>query len=1174
MRTPIPKYMSINLRIKRLEPYVFRRPTVCVIASPQATKQSLCVFVIFAFLINTFGPMPVAQAQDFRLPAPGVMVHLSPPLDPPILKGIKVHPENPFRFDFILDKGDSQLSNDALKDESSKLIKYFLASLTIPEKDLWVNLSPYEKDRIIPNSFGLTEMGRDLLGEDYMLKQITASLIYPEDQVGKRFWKRIYEEAQKRFGMTNIPVNTFNKVWIVPEKAVVYENAKAGTAYVVESKLKVMLEQDYLSLEKHTGIQSRQAQVKDTNQLGSQIVREIVIPELTTEVNENKNFAQLRQVYNSLILATWYKKKIKDSILEQVYADKKKVAGVNIDDPKEKERIYQRYLQAFKKGVYNYIKEDIDPITSETISKKYFSGGATFLETGKILLEVFSVSNAAILRNDHAMLIGADVIPYEHRDSVVYSEEQRNALTLGPFSWLELTDHIRITFVKERNDGFLKPMEKHTPQGKVYEFILPEDIKISEVLDLVSEIEKFEIDDRDFMNDEILSELKINFYSKQTSIETSQRRARMMLEAVTYFRGLRLLALDQKIKLDLDSTLRMSRQEIQAAKIKVFSPEEITRSEIKAIRAILKPISTLEGWKNYGPFKINDSAPAVIKLKNELNCVGRSALTALYLRQLGIEVHTVGVPGHVFLLASLSNGNFFVVEPSSKKTDKSYEATILELARIPNRTVSVKNIKNIETGKINKDRYDIAPWQNGLLFSFYSNIAPMLSSLEKYKESEETRSKSDELVGQSNRNSRLKFILSSKLSIIFLFSFFFGALISGIEFQQDRKDSDRPSTVVQNVDRAFNDVSELSEDQVLGDYKNLPEKSFQQIRNEFKEVRRLSVLGEYDKADELIQSIKKRIKSEGAELDTGRLDRITGDLTQLQIYQKFKGEPLLQDGFSGQIFLGRKAVNDGLLTKEQSIEFVKGHALEQENMDLDHFESLLENTLIQVSNGHPLTAVGEIFQARQQLRYVSPLLAEVMDGLIAAFLTGGAASFISLLVKEHRRILRIRVQKFLDKLLNKKINPKQKEILIDEIIALYYSGISKTSIKQNLIAIFNKYNIGLNEKEFKKLLKIYDRAKAAQKDNNVQPVKSSHIYTPLGSNEKGGIDLTPANMNLQTQNAGSEIKFHMDPAMLQRLQNAPGFVPVIISIWPLEDLHQFLGLATDPAPASLSMPKT
>ena len=94
-------------------------------------------------------------------------------------------------------------------------------------------------------------MGRDLFAEDYMLKQITASLIYPEDEIGKKFWKRIYEEAYKKFGTTNIPVNTFNKVWIVPEKAVVYENAKAGTAYVVEAKLKVMLEQDYLALSKN-----------------------------------------------------------------------------------------------------------------------------------------------------------------------------------------------------------------------------------------------------------------------------------------------------------------------------------------------------------------------------------------------------------------------------------------------------------------------------------------------------------------------------------------------------------------------------------------------------------------------------------------------------------------------------------------------------------------------------------------------------------------------------------------------------------------------------------------------------------------------------------------------------------------------------------------------------------
>ena len=379
-------------------------------------QRFAAAWTLFAFLGNGLS-LPPAHAQELNLPAPGIRVALSPAFNPPVLKGLKVHPDNPFRFDFILDKGDSGMADQALKDESTKLIKYFLASLTVPEKDLWVNLSPYEKDRIVPESFGQTEMGRDLLAEDYMLKQITASLIYPEDEFGKRFWKRVYEEATKKYGTTNIPVNTFNKVWIVPEKAVVYENAQAGTAYVVESRLKVMLEQDYLALDKNTftkaGVQDR----NDVNALGSQIVREIVIPQLTKEVNENKNFAQLRQVFYSLILATWYKKKIKDSILNKVYSDRNKVSGINISDPQEKQKIYEQYLKAFKKGVYNYIKEEQDPVTQQVIPRKYFSGGVKWdmamlqTTTDQAMLPQAALDHAAIVQTnlnpaDRAMAAG------------------------------------------------------------------------------------------------------------------------------------------------------------------------------------------------------------------------------------------------------------------------------------------------------------------------------------------------------------------------------------------------------------------------------------------------------------------------------------------------------------------------------------------------------------------------------------------------------------------------------------------------------------------------------------------------------------------------------------------------------------------------------------------------
>src|SRR5208282_4481977 len=77
-------------------------------------RSVLALGLIFTFMVNTFGPVPSVQAQEFSLPMPGVRIPLSPEYDPPILKGIKVHPDNPFRFDFILDQGDEALGRSVI----------------------------------------------------------------------------------------------------------------------------------------------------------------------------------------------------------------------------------------------------------------------------------------------------------------------------------------------------------------------------------------------------------------------------------------------------------------------------------------------------------------------------------------------------------------------------------------------------------------------------------------------------------------------------------------------------------------------------------------------------------------------------------------------------------------------------------------------------------------------------------------------------------------------------------------------------------------------------------------------------------------------------------------------------------------------------------------------------
>ncbi|MFH0754128.1 MAG: NUDIX domain-containing protein [Candidatus Omnitrophota bacterium] len=408
-------------------------------------KKITACFALSAFLLTSaVAPVSHVYGQEFlRLLPPGERIGLTAAFTPPLLKGVRIYPDNPFRLDFILDKGGankplptwghsaplqdhqrgsvspSTLPNEQGFDmkaaqvvnrmpyqkDAQRLIKYFLASITVPEKDLWVNLSPYEKDRIVPDAFGVTEMGRDLLAQDYLLKQLTASLLYPENGLGKEFWAKVYEQAQAKFGTTDIPVDTFNKVWIMPDKAEVFEHGNA--VYVTQAKLKVMLDTDYVAMN-HDAVGARHGvpemashrpilgeetspvhSMNDSGEISKNILRQIIIPALEKEVNEGQSFTQLRQVYHSLILALWFKDKIVGAIhespLRNFYVDQDKVAGVDIADKAAKDKIWAKYVEAFKKGAYNYIKEDLDPNTQQTVTRKYFSGGAALYQTRKVL---------------------------------------------------------------------------------------------------------------------------------------------------------------------------------------------------------------------------------------------------------------------------------------------------------------------------------------------------------------------------------------------------------------------------------------------------------------------------------------------------------------------------------------------------------------------------------------------------------------------------------------------------------------------------------------------------------------------------------------------------------------------------------------------------------------------
>jgi hypothetical protein len=443
---------------------------------PALIKRCVCLFVLGAFILTSLVPPSHAQAL-FNLPQPGVQVPLSAAYDPAVLRGITIHPDNPLEFDFLVAQGTTDLDPGS-RSVASRLIKYFLAALTVPEKDLWVNLSPYEKDRVVPETFGQTEMGRDLLAQDYMLKQLTGSVMIPEQALGKKFWDRVYQEAQEKFGMTDVPLDTFNKIWVVPAKAVLYE--KGNNVFVIESRLKVMLDIDYLATSNnpmptrgHVALQGYVSPstlptdqplnakategangLPSTAELTTQIIREIILPAIEKEVNEGKTFASLRQIYNSVILATWFKNKIlnttrsplptrghvasfanvspstlpsevplhvkapqgstptSNTSLLSLYIDQQKIAGIDITDKTEKEKIYAQYVEAFKKGVYNLIKEEVDPATGETIPRKYFTGGNDFSQTSLVttMQKMLTVDQAARILDEDVIRVNARLV--------------------------------------------------------------------------------------------------------------------------------------------------------------------------------------------------------------------------------------------------------------------------------------------------------------------------------------------------------------------------------------------------------------------------------------------------------------------------------------------------------------------------------------------------------------------------------------------------------------------------------------------------------------------------------------------------------------------------------------------------------------------------------------------
>ena len=384
-------------------------------------KKVVSLIISVCFIFNTLlSNYAFAAVTPLNLPAAGQLLPLSKPLPYTVLRGMRINPNDPMKFEFVIDKPKDKAVD---KEEFRRLVSYFMAALTIPEQDFWVNLSPYEQDRVIPDAVAGTDFGRDLLAQDYVLKQVAASITYPETALGKAYWDKVYSEAAKAGLSRNQAINAFSKVWIVPENVEIFED---GTlALVGNAKLKVLSESDYTAMNSSSQIATpREASAR--NDAADKILKEMVIPALTKEVNTGSNFTQLRQMFHSFALALWFKNKLKDSFFKY-YINQNKTKGIDLSDKTIKDKIYNQYVAAFKTGVYNMIKKESVGANNHSPAQKitkrqYFSGGVNVYVPGAYTKEFLRDPSGQIKLNLPLELIGklAEVAPDKEKEELAH----------------------------------------------------------------------------------------------------------------------------------------------------------------------------------------------------------------------------------------------------------------------------------------------------------------------------------------------------------------------------------------------------------------------------------------------------------------------------------------------------------------------------------------------------------------------------------------------------------------------------------------------------------------------------------------------------------------------------------------------------------------------------------
>jgi len=301
----------------------------------------------------------------------------------PLVGGIAFPLDNPMQigFNLLSDATATPASPQEQHQLQTRLGRYLNTFLVLSGDQVNVTLNPTDDFCGLPPLLRHTELGRDMLAQDVVLKHYTATRFHPSTPQGKAFW----QEADKI--ITGVHgFETCFRVWIVPDDVGVREKSENGHGHVTIEKLglKVLCEVDYNTLQRLRNQHGRIAHHSITQNCTEQLVdlfRKLIVPEIQKEISTGPRFGLLRQILSVLIIAKWI---ISTSLGESLKragfmgSNNPEKYGLCTVDDEVLLSMKQIYLQIFGEGVWQHTTTRFDMERNTVQRRLHVAGGIEF----------------------------------------------------------------------------------------------------------------------------------------------------------------------------------------------------------------------------------------------------------------------------------------------------------------------------------------------------------------------------------------------------------------------------------------------------------------------------------------------------------------------------------------------------------------------------------------------------------------------------------------------------------------------------------------------------------------------------------------------------------------------------------------------------------------------------